>query len=264
MKKSFRIRTTVASILTSLVVANAFALEAANPGALNGAVRRDSAIPSFVPPLTYSDPLAVSGDSPGVSITSAAGTPDEAIVTVSREPGAPEVFSKRIRIEDAQTSEVIDVDVTRDEIRAFGLAFHVARDTAGTPVALSLSANGAAINLTNDSDPDSMTPRERVALARMNKVYSATNVSARAERVRQILQRTISEARAKKGVQAQFDLSNCIWDVISLMMDWLGVVLACGTPVIVVPILCGMAIAWATYDTIMVCRAMPNDCTGGN
>jgi hypothetical protein len=168
--------------------------------------------------------------------------------------------SRRIRIEDQEMAETIDIDTARNEIRAFGLTFRATRDGAGAPT-LQLSVNGESLDLSNDSDPASMTRHQRAAIARANKFYASTNVYSRAQSVRQILQRTLTEARLHTGVRAQFDLANCIWDMLTVVVDWVGVVLACG-PAIIVPFICFGTIAWATYDTVMACRAMATDCTG--
>jgi len=259
MLTTFRVRTAAASILTTLFVVNAFAVEAVASSAVSptparsGESRTQARSPSQIP----ADSLPAVDEPQGVSIKSSVGTPDEAMVTVSRVPGASESHSKRIRLEDGQIAEVIDIDVKHDEIRAFGLSFHVTRDPAGTPLTLTLSANGDSLDLTTDSDLDSLSPRQRVAAARTNKFCAATNVYARALRVQQILQRTLLEARAGKGVRA-LDFWGCAFDILRIIVDWIGVVISCG--LVVVPWICGMAIVWAVADTIMSVKAMPGDC----
>jgi hypothetical protein len=178
--------------------------------------------------------------------------------------------SRRIHIEDAEISEVIEINAARDEIRAFGLIFHATSDAPDGPVSLRLSGNGETLDLTAGADVGTMTAHQRVASGRLTKFCATTNVVARIQRVRQVLQQTIAEGRArealeggaKKGIHAQFDLSNCIWDILALIVDWASVVLACG-PAIIVPIICVGTIAWATYETVIICRNMPNDCAGG-
>jgi len=256
----------MASILTTVFVVNAFALEAA-PGSNASAV---ASAPQAITaaPQRLDIPSAVDGTS-AVSVMSAVGTSAEATVILSTLPTANNTTSRRIHIEDAEISEAIEIDVARYEIRAFGLTFHVTKDAADGHVSLTLSANGESLDLMADMDPERMTPRQRVEAGRVNKFCATTNVVARVQRVRQVLQQAIAEGRAravaegaKKGIRAQYDLSNCIWDILSLIVDWASVVLACG-PAIIVPIICIATIAWATYETINICRNMPNDCAGG-
>jgi hypothetical protein len=260
--ENLRARSTIASILTTVFVANTFALEAA-PAVSHTATPVTQLATSVSPPPidTPSEPVETSV----VSLSSAVGTPSEANVTVSSVSSGDSTRSKRIRIEDSEISELIEIDTTQNEIRAFGLTFHATRDGEGGPVALTISANGDSINSTGDSDFESMNPRQKAAAVRLNKFYAKTNVVARAQVAREILRQTIAEGRrgyvaqAKAGVHAQFDLANCIWDFLTLIFDWLSVVLACG-PAIIIPALCLATIAWATYETAMVCRNAPVDC----
>src|SRR5947209_5864736 len=108
MANTFHVRTTVASILTTLFVVNAFALEAVpsssvSPASAAGTESRTYARSPSQPPI---DSLPAVDEPLGVSIKSAVGTPDEAIVTVSRMAAASEPGSKRIRLEDGQISEL--------------------------------------------------------------------------------------------------------------------------------------------------------------
>lgn len=263
----FRLRSAIASWLTTVFVVNAFALEAtprSNASDVTGAPQAATAAPQKL------DSPSVPAGTSEVSVVSAVGTSNEATVTLSTLPAANNMTSRRVHIEDAEISETVEIDVERDEIRAFGLTFHVTKDAAGGPVTLTLSANADSIDLTADSDPEAMAPRQRIAAERVRKFYGMANVAARAQRVQQVLQQTIAEGRhphtaareGRKEIRAQYDLSNCIWDILALIVDWASVVLACG-PAIIVPVICVGTIAWATYETVMICRNMPNDCGGG-
>jgi len=263
MRLAFRTRLTIASTLTTLFVVNAFALEAAPtsrasiaPEAISGSTQVATALvaPTPIPidALTVDDP-------PGVSIRTSVGTPYEASVTASALPRASAASrSRRLVVEDQDISETIDIDVEKGEIRAFGMTFRPQIDSVSkTPVGLTLSSGAASVDMTEETDLDQLTPRQRVAASRLNKIWASTQVHARVQKAYDILKRAQAERRVGGRVQAES--FGCLWDIVTLCMDWLFVVIACG-PGIILPIGCFLAIAWAAADTMVVVRNMPEDC----
>jgi hypothetical protein len=263
MRLAFRTRLTIASTLTTLFVLNAFALEAvptSRASVASEAISRSTQVATAPVPTTQIaiDTLPVE-DPPGVSFRTAIGTPYEATVTVSALPRASAASrSRRLVVEDQDIAETIDIDAEKGEIRAFGMTFRPQLDAISkTPIGLTLSSGAASVDLTEETDLDQLTVRQRVAASRLNKIWASTQVRDRAQKTYDVLKRAQAERHVGGRVQAQ-DFA-CLWDVITLFMDWLFVVIACG-PGIILPIGCFLAIAWATADTMVVVSNMPRDC----
>ena len=176
-------------------------------------------------------------------------SPTGAVVAVSelREKGKSKRDGVRVAVDDDVVSEKIDIDSSRSEIRAFGLTFHIDRDASGTPQ-LTISGNG---------DAASVNGQDHAAQARLNRFFHATNGPARAQHVLEVL-RSVGNRVSAASVGAQ-DAFGCIMDLVALTADWVGVVIACGAPVVNL-FACGFAIIWAVADTINIASNIGNDC----
>lgn len=164
----------------------------------------------------------------------------------------------RVKLESEAMAEVFDVDVARDEIRAFGLAFRPTRDLSGLPFGLTISGNGEEVTLSFNQDLNSLQGEQRSAAARLNKFFVASHGQERARQSADIL-RAIRASRTLASDTVHLDVFDCTMDVIGLLMDWAAVVGACGAPVVNL-FSCGFAIAWATADTIRTAQAIAVDC----
>lgn len=263
MRLAFRTRLTIASTLTTLFVVDAFALEAvptSRASVASEAISRSTQVATAPVPTTQIaiDTLPVD-DPPGVSFRTAIGTPYEAAITVSALPHASAASrSRRLVVEDQDISETLDIDVEKGEIRAFGMTFHPQLDAVSkTPIGLTLSSGAASVDVTEQTDLDQLTPRQRVAASRLNKIWASSQVNVRVQKAYDILKR--AQAERHVGGRVQAESFGCLWDIVTLCMDWLFVVIACG-PGIILPIGCFLAIAWAAADTMVVVRSMPEDC----
>lgn len=78
-------------------------------------------------------------------------------------------------------------------------------------------------------------------------------------RAREILQSVRPESMASSSRVRPMDWFNCTMDFIALVLDWTGVVLARGAPVLNL-LTCGWAITWAVADTIHEVQAISSDC----
>lgn len=181
------------------------------------------------------------------------------VTTTHRHDGG--LKKVRVDIEDETSAEVISIDTEHDEIAALGLAFRPARDAAGNVTGLTVGddADAATLLPSPDGRLHAATPDDGDRLQKISKRFASAHGDERLLRTRDVLRSVQPTTALKTGPGGTDAFFNCSMDILALVIDWVGVVAACGAPVVNV-FACGWAIAWATADTIHEVESMIADC----
>ena len=169
----------------------------------------------------------------------------------------------RVDIDAADAAESVEIDGARDEMRAAGLTFHPLRNASGAPVGLVLSDDddAATFTLSQDSYLIPATADDAYRFDRLSRRFANANGQGRMQAMRDILLSLSTTSSSSTGrIHAELDVFACIMDILAMIVDWIGVVAACGAPILDL-FICGLAIAWAVADTIKQSMDMAGDCT---
>lgn len=165
-----------------------------------------------------------------------------------------------IRLEDDVISDTITIDEAANSVSAFGLTFAVEHRN-GIPVATTVSGNGDSVAIPANATWNDLSGPQKAAMARLSKFFSSTNGPERAARAQMLVQALkANHHRGPSTLDLGFSVWGCMWEIIDLAMAWVGVVAACGTPVVNL-FLCLGAIALATTATIMCLDDIQRECT---
>ncbi len=168
-----------------------------------------------------------------------------------------DIVGIRADVEDATMAESVVIDTTTGEISGFGLTFRAELNEAGEPIALVVTNGTDVVTLPAEVDESRLNGAQKMQLSRISKQFHTANGKERMDRFAAIIQNA-QTARARGAVSSEgwFD---CAWNATNIVLDWVGVVGACGAPV-VNGFACGFAITWAVADTIKNAHDMATDC----
>jgi hypothetical protein len=164
----------------------------------------------------------------------------------------------RVDVEDELLAESVVVNTETGEVSGFGITTRAILDAEGNPVSLVMSNGSYEVVLPGDVDMASLTPSQKFLLNRISKQFHAANGPARMARFGDIIQEVQAAQSSGRGIATEGWL-NCAWGGVNIALDWVGVVAACGAPV-VNGFACGFAVTWAVADTIKNAKDMATDC----
>ena len=163
----------------------------------------------------------------------------------------------RIESETDQSADTVEIDYAAGEIRGFGLTFRPEYDGSGAPVGLTVG-NGSESVTVHPGQVEALSAADRSARARLNKNFNAANGPQRIREFERLL-RAVQQQESQHGRLRTNGGFGCIMDLVSIVLDWVAVVSACGAPVVDL-IVCIPTIIWATADTIRNAAAAGDDC----
>jgi hypothetical protein len=163
----------------------------------------------------------------------------------------------RIESETDQSADAVEIDYAAGEIRGFGLTFRPEYDGSGAPVGLTVG-NGSESVTVHPGQVEALSAADRSARARLNKNFNAANGPQRIREFERLL-RAVQQQQSQHGRLRTNDMIGCIMNLVSIAVDWVSVIIACGAPVVDL-LVCIPTIIWATADTIRSAAGIGNDC----